>query len=74
MVSLNVNISACRYQVMVGVGGIGTGVFFSQRNHTLGARKVVPAISWTTGIIASCTSSRITCNPTWAEFVTLPIR
>ena len=37
MVSLNVNISACRYQVMVGVGGIGTGVFFSLNgNHTLG--------------------------------------
>ena len=37
MVSLNVNISACRYQVMLGVGGIGTGVFFSLNGkHNLG--------------------------------------
>jgi len=35
--SLNVNISACRYQAMLGVGGIGTGVFFALNGeHTLG--------------------------------------
>lgn len=37
MASLNINLSACRYQVLLGVGGIGTGVFFSLNgNHTLG--------------------------------------
>jgi ribokinase len=37
MTSLNVNIPACRYQVMLGVGGIGTGVFFALNGeHTLG--------------------------------------
>ncbi len=37
MTSLNVKISACRYQVMLGVGGIGTGVFFTLNGeHTLG--------------------------------------
>jgi ribokinase len=37
MTSLNVNIPACRYQGMLGVGGIGTGVFFALNGeHTLG--------------------------------------
>ena len=37
MTSLNVKISACRYQAMLGVGGIGTGVFFALNGeHTLG--------------------------------------
>lgn len=37
MTSLNVNISASRYQAMLGVGGIGTGVFFALNGeHTLG--------------------------------------
>jgi sugar/nucleoside kinase (ribokinase family) len=37
MAPLNLNISTCHYQVMLGVGGIGTGVFFSiNGNHTLG--------------------------------------
>jgi ribokinase len=37
MTSLNVKISTCRYQVMLGVGGIGTGVFFSLNGeNTLG--------------------------------------
>jgi len=37
MTSLNVRISACRYRVMLGVGGIGTGVFFALNGeHTLG--------------------------------------
>jgi ribokinase len=37
MAPLNVNISTCRYQAMIGVGGIGTGVFFALNgNHTLG--------------------------------------
>jgi len=37
MTSLNFNISVCRYQAMLGVGGIGTGVFFSLNGeHTLG--------------------------------------
>ena len=37
MTSLNVNISAARYQAMLGVGGIGTGVFFTLNGeHTLG--------------------------------------
>jgi ribokinase len=36
MTSLNVNISASRYQAMLGVGGIGTGVFFALNGeHTL---------------------------------------
>jgi sugar/nucleoside kinase (ribokinase family) len=34
---LQVNISDCRYQAMIGVGGIGSGSFFALRgNHTLG--------------------------------------
>lgn len=37
MQPLNLNIAACRYHAMLGVGGIGTGVFFSLNgNHTLG--------------------------------------
>jgi sugar/nucleoside kinase (ribokinase family) len=37
MASLNVSIPACRYQAMLGVGGIGTGVFFALNGeHTLG--------------------------------------
>jgi ribokinase len=37
MTSLNVNIPANRYQAMLGVGGIGTGVFFALNSeHTLG--------------------------------------
>lgn len=37
MTSLNVNVSAARYQAMLGVGGIGTGVFFHLNGeHTLG--------------------------------------
>jgi ribokinase len=37
MVPLNVDISTCRYQAMIGVGGIGTGAFFALNgNHTLG--------------------------------------
>jgi sugar/nucleoside kinase (ribokinase family) len=34
---LQINISDCRYQAMIGVGGIGSGSFFALRgNHTLG--------------------------------------
>lgn len=34
---LNVYIPGCRYQVMLGVGGIGSGMFFALNgNHTLG--------------------------------------
>jgi ribokinase len=34
---LQVDISNCRYQAMIGVGGIGSGSFFALRgNHTLG--------------------------------------
>jgi ribokinase len=34
---LQTNISDCRYQAMIGVGGIGSGTFFALRgNHTLG--------------------------------------
>lgn len=37
MTSLNVNIFASRYQAMLGVGGIGTGVFFALNGeHALG--------------------------------------
>jgi ribokinase len=37
MAPLRVNISACRYQAMIGVGGIGSGVFFAlSGDHTLG--------------------------------------
>ncbi len=37
MASLRVNINHCRYQAMIGVGGIGSGVFFALNgNHTLG--------------------------------------
>jgi sugar/nucleoside kinase (ribokinase family) len=37
MASLNVSILACRYQAMLGVGGIGTGAFFALNgDHTLG--------------------------------------
>ncbi|MFW6137681.1 MAG: carbohydrate kinase family protein [Spirochaetota bacterium] len=34
---LNVHISQCSYQTMIGVGGVGTGTFFALNgNHTLG--------------------------------------
>ena len=37
MSSLNVDLSNCRYQAMLGVGGIGTGAFFALNgDHTLG--------------------------------------
>lgn len=37
MDSLNIHIPSCRYQVVIGVGGIGTGTFVALRgNHTLG--------------------------------------
>ena len=37
MVALNTNSTTWRYRAMLGVGGIGTGVFFSlNENHTLG--------------------------------------
>jgi len=37
VVPLQMNISGCRYQALVGVGGIGSGRFFALRgNHTLG--------------------------------------
>jgi sugar/nucleoside kinase (ribokinase family) len=37
LVPLKVNINNCRYQTLVGVGGIGSGSFFALRgNHTLG--------------------------------------
>jgi sugar/nucleoside kinase (ribokinase family) len=37
MAPLRVNVSACRYRAMIGVGGIGSGVFFALNgNHTLG--------------------------------------
>ena len=37
MASININIHACQFQSMLGVGGIGTGVFFAlEGNHTLG--------------------------------------
>jgi len=37
LVPLKVNIDNCRYQALVGVGGIGSGSFFALRgNHTLG--------------------------------------
>jgi len=35
--SLRVDIGACRYQALIGVGGIGSGAFFALNgNHTLG--------------------------------------
>jgi ribokinase len=37
MQPLNLDIAACRYHAMLGVGGIGTGIFFELNgNHTLG--------------------------------------
>jgi len=37
MTSLNVDIHACKYRAMLGVGGIGSGVFFAlDGEHTLG--------------------------------------
>lgn len=37
MAPLQVNVNDCRYQAMIGVGGIGAGRFFSLKgNHTLG--------------------------------------
>ena len=37
IIPLQMNISGCRYQALVGVGGIGSGRFFALRgNHTLG--------------------------------------
>jgi len=37
MASLNVDLSACRYRAMLGVGGIGSGTFFALNGeHTLG--------------------------------------
>ena len=37
MKSLQIDISDCHYQAMVGVGGIGSGAFFAlEGNHTLG--------------------------------------
>ncbi len=37
MASLNVDIKSCKYQSMLGVGGIGTGLFFAlDGDHTLG--------------------------------------
>jgi ribokinase len=37
MAPLRVNVSACCYQAMIGVGGIGSGVFFAlSGDHTLG--------------------------------------
>lgn len=37
MTSLKIDISNCRYQAMIGVGGIGSGRFFALKaNHTLG--------------------------------------
>jgi ribokinase len=37
MKPLQIDISDCRYQAMIGVGGIGSGVFFAlEGNHTLG--------------------------------------
>ena len=36
MTPLHLNIGDCRYRAMLGVGGIGTGVFFALAgNHTL---------------------------------------
>jgi ribokinase len=36
-IPLNTDISSCRYQAMIGVGGIGTGTFFALKgSHTLG--------------------------------------
>ena len=75
MVSLNVNISACRYQGMLGVGGIGTGVFFSLNgNHTLGREES------RTGHFIDCRDycklhiiTHYVQTLLGAEFVTLPI-
>ena len=37
MAPLHLNVAGCRYRAMLGVGGIGTGVFFALAgNHTLG--------------------------------------
>ncbi len=37
MAPLHLNVGQCRYRAMLGVGGIGTGVFFALAgNHTLG--------------------------------------
>ena len=37
MSALNVNFAECRYQAMLGVGGIGSGMLFNLKgNHTLG--------------------------------------
>ena len=37
MAALQINIGDCRYQAMIGVGGIGSGVFFALNgDHTLG--------------------------------------
>jgi ribokinase len=37
MASLNVDLSACRYRALLGVGGIGSGTFFALNGeHTLG--------------------------------------
>ncbi len=37
MPPLNLDIAACQYHAMIGVGGIGTGIFFELNgNHTLG--------------------------------------
>ncbi len=37
MVSLNIDIKTCKYKILLGVGGIGSGVFFSlDGDHTLG--------------------------------------
>ena len=37
MASLRFKIGDCRYQALIGVGGIGSGVFFAlDGDHTLG--------------------------------------
>jgi len=37
MTALNIDINKCRYKSMIGVGGIGSGMFFLLNgNHTIG--------------------------------------